>query len=304
MRAVFEALLRETENARPCVLVTISSVSGTAPRGPGTSMLVGEDGTRLAGTVGGGDAEWQAQSRAVTYLKAGKNGRETLTHGSGAKITLRFTCCPGPEKIPVRVLKEALSSGGGTLLVPKAGEASFLPDVKTEQTDGETLYLHLPPKERAILFGAGHVAKALCPLLNTLGFSVTVYDDRKELAQSSRFPEAEAVLTGPYSGDIAAVTNAKAEDYIVIMSASREKDEQILSHFTDRSYRYIGMLGSRQKAAAIRDSLTKKGVPEARLKEVHIPIGLDIGARTPEEVALSAAAELVKTRAETGSVTR
>lgn len=308
MRKVLEALLKELENGRVCELATILRVEGTAPREPGCTMLIGEDGTPLAGTVGGGSTEYHALETAAALLKNGENGEAVFTHGADipscrTEVTVRFTCCRPGDGLLIAALREALSRKEGTLRLLSAGGARFLPGVRPERPDGvEGTDLYLPSAERVVIFGAGHVAQALCPLLKTLGFSVTVYDERAELADSLHFSAADRVLAGPFSADIVKATGAGPEDCIVIMSATHATDEQILSRFTDRAYRYIGMLGSGKKAAAIRDSLMKKGVPEARLKNIHIPIGLDIGARTPEEVALSVAAELVGIRA--GTFTR
>lgn len=309
MKSVFATLLQELNNGKSCELVTILSVSGTAPREPGCSMLVGSGGRPLAGTVGGGRVEWQAVNRAAELLNAKESGEEVFAHGMktetdgsscGAKVMLRFSFCEAANAALVQALTEALSSGGGTLRLSPGGEASFRPGERvSEVLKEDILSLYLPPQDRVLLFGAGHVAQALVPLLRPLGFSVTVFDERSGLADPAHFPEARNVLNGSFSEDLPARTGAMPEDYIVIMSAAHSSDELILSHFMDRTYRYVGMLGSRKKAAAIRERLMKKGVPEARLNKVHIPIGLSIGARTPEEVALSVAAELVKTRAET-----
>lgn len=306
MRTVIEAWLNELDNGRACELVTILAVEGTAPREPGCTMVIGQDGRILAGTVGGGSVEYEAVKKAALLFKEGQSGEAVFEHGSGikneadfygAKVTLRFTYCGETMRTFLPSLREAFSADRGRLVVHPSGKIEFFAGSIPEETvkDG-ALCLYLPPKSRVLLFGAGHVAQALCPLLKTVGFSVTVCDERKELACRERFPQADGVLAAPFSEDIAELTGAGAEDFIVIMSATHRTDELILSRFADREYRYIGMLGSRRKAAAITGSLIEKGVPEARLKEVHVPIGLPIGARTPEEIALSVAAELVKVR--------
>lgn len=309
MKSVFSTLLKELDSGRACELVTILSVAGTAPREPGCTMLVGENGRQLAGTVGGGSTEWQALKKASELLRVKGNGETVFTHGyrteagamtCGADVTLRFTYCSDCDGSLIHPLKEALDADGGTLVLPPSGRGEFRADERPGSVFcDDTLFLYLPPADRVLLFGAGYVAQSLVPLLKPLGFTVTVFDERKDLADRLHFPEAHAVLTGSFSHDLPALTGAKNSDYIVIMSATHEQDEKILAQFCDRDYRYIGMLGSRNKATAIKDTLMKKGAPEARLSKVHIPIGLSIGACTPEEVALSVAAELVKTRAET-----
>lgn len=313
MKSVFFALLQELNTGHDCELVTILSVIGTAPREPGCTMLVGARASQLAGTVGGGCIEWQALKQADRLLTVKKSGEATFEHGCrteaedascGAVITLRFTYCAAGDTALIRALTDALNSDGGTLCLPEKGEAVFRQGAQQEAPFHEdTLSLYLPPPDRVLLFGAGHVAQALVPLLKPLGFTVFVYDNRKDIADEAHFPQADTVTAGPFSEDLALLTGAKATDYIVIMSAAHRSDELILSHFTDREYRYIGMLGSRKKAVSIKENLIKTGVPEARLHALHIPIGLSIGARTPEEVALSVAAELVSIRAQTRQLT-
>ena len=161
---------------------------------------------------------------------------------------------------------------------------------------GNAFILPLEVGERAVIFGAGHCAQALAPLLASVGFRVTVYDDRPALATPALFPQAERVICAPFDRIGEHIALAR-EDYIVAMSSTHDSDLCILRQALETEHAYTGMLGGRPKRAFIAGKLLEGGVPQARLERVHTPIGLSIGAVTPAEIAVSIAAELVMVRA-------
>jgi xanthine dehydrogenase accessory factor len=145
------------------------------------------------------------------------------------------------------------------------------------------------------IFGAGHVSSALCPLAKTVGFQVTVFDDRPEFANSSRFPEADNIFVRPFAqslDDFPFPPNA----FVVIMTRGHLNDYQVLRQVLGKSFRHIGMIGSRNKREVIFKALRQENFSEDLIKTVHTPIGLDIKAETPEEIAVSIVAELIQVR--------
>jgi len=148
-----------------------------------------------------------------------------------------------------------------------------------------------------IVFGAGHISVKLAPLLSLVGFKVVVVDDRSEFAQAARFPQAEALVVCDFvkSFDRLAFT---PETFVVIVTRGHLHDKVVLGQALRRPSRYIGMIGSRHKRDMIFRALLQEGVSEERIKQVHSPIGLDIGAETPEEIAVSIVAEMIRVRAE------
>lgn len=143
----------------------------------------------------------------------------------------------------------------------------------------------------AVIFGGGHVSLATAKLLKFIGFRVTVADDRTEFANVERFSMVDKVICAPFEK---AVSYDYPENAVfIIMTRGHENDYICLKALLDKKSRYIGMIGSKKKVKAIFDLLLKDGVSEEKIKEIHAPIGLEIGAKTPEEIAVSIAAQLL-----------
>lgn len=152
----------------------------------------------------------------------------------------------------------------------------------------------LPPA-LLYIFGAGHVAVNLYRIASNAGFDVIVIDDRESYANRERFPEAQRVLAEDFDDAMAKLTPSAAS-YIVIVTRGHRDDMRCLRWAVQTSARYIGMIGSKRKTIAIYKELVKEGVPSELFKRVHAPVGLDIGAVTPEEIAISITAELIAVR--------
>ena len=170
------------------------------------------------------------------------------------------------------------------------------------QSDGvmsgsETIYIELSfPRSRLILCGAGHVAGKLIPLAKSVGFRVTVIDIRDEAMVRERAAAAdEFILARSWAEGLARVPESD-DSFLIACAFNFDQDEEILSHLVRRRSAYIGMLASRYKRETIYNHLMERGIAEDTLSRVHSPVGLPIGAETPEEIALSIAAELVQVR--------
>jgi xanthine dehydrogenase accessory factor len=160
------------------------------------------------------------------------------------------------------------------------------------------LYLEAQhPAPALIIVGAGHIGRALSRLAATLGFSVTVLDDRREFANRELFPEARDVRVIDFQDPFAGLT-VGSETYVVLVTRGHKYDYDCILRLLRMNDRpaYLGMIGSRRRVRAAFEALRRDGVDPARLAAVRAPVGLDIGAETPEEIALAIAAELVATR--------
>jgi xanthine dehydrogenase accessory factor len=147
------------------------------------------------------------------------------------------------------------------------------------------------------IFGAGHVSAALCPLAKKVGFQVTVFDDRPEFADSHRFPEADGIIVRPFDRLLDhVIIGPKA--FVVIMTRGHLHDHQVLRQILKNHPRYIGMIGSLHKRGVIFESLRQENFSEDLIKSIHTPIGLNIQAETPEEIAVSIVAELIQVRSQ------
>jgi len=151
-----------------------------------------------------------------------------------------------------------------------------------------------PP--RLIIAGAGHVGKAVARHGHSLGFDVTIIDDRSAFANPENVPEAGQVICAGIADTVAALPKDR-DTYIVIVTRGHRNDGKVLAACVQSGAGYIGMIGSRRKALLIKNGLLEEGrATEAQLARVHCPVGLDIGAETVEEIAVSIAAELVAAR--------
>jgi xanthine dehydrogenase accessory factor len=152
----------------------------------------------------------------------------------------------------------------------------------------------LPPA-LLYIFGAGHIAVNLYKTAKNAGFDVTVIDDRAAYANRERFPEAQEVIAEDFDQAMARLTPNESA-YIVIVTRGHRDDMRVLRWAVQTQARYVGMIGSRRKTIAIFRELTKEGIPAERFERVHAPVGLDIGAITPEEIAVAITAELISVR--------
>jgi len=152
----------------------------------------------------------------------------------------------------------------------------------------------LPPAELYI-FGAGHVAASLYKVARIAGFEVTVVDERETYANRERFPEAQQVIAEDFDKATAQLSPNESS-YIVIVTRGHRDDMRVLRWAVQTQARYVGMIGSKRKTIGIFQELQKEGLPAHLFDRVHAPIGLDIGAITPEEIAVSITAELIAKR--------
>ncbi|MCG3159058.1 MAG: hypothetical protein JMDDDDMK_00034 [Acidobacteria bacterium] len=152
-----------------------------------------------------------------------------------------------------------------------------------------------PPLE-LIICGGGHVGQAVAKVGALLDFKITVIDDRAEFSSREKFPDPNVrLITDDF---LAALRSLKITpvSHVVIVTRGHRHDEICLREVIEKPARYIGMIGSRRRATTIREHMRRDGVAGEHLRRVHSPIGLDIGAMTPEEIALAILAEIVLTR--------
>ncbi len=303
MKELFEALLGRLTKGLPMVMVSVIESSGSAPRGPGARMLVDENG-RAFGTVGGSAIEYQAILEAAALLETdGCFIREFSLH-SQATADLDMVC-GGDMKILLQHIGPAytglchaamdkIASGEAAYLVTELASgkmrlaSEFVEDSGffTQQVSGMgTVYV----------FGGGHVAQALVPLLARAEFSVVVLDDRPEFANAALFPDAMAAQLVDFERLEGMEINA--HDYVVIMTRGHSYDQVVLGQMLKTPAQYIGMMGSRGKRAHIYANLLGQGHSQADIDRVHSPIGLPIQAETPFEIGVSIVAELIQFRA-------
>lgn len=151
------------------------------------------------------------------------------------------------------------------------------------------------PPATLYIFGAGHVALSLYKVARLAGFEVTVVDDRESYANRERFPEARDIFADDFERAMQQLAPGETA-YMVIVTRGHRDDMRVLRWAVQQPARYLGMIGSRRKVVAIYKELEKEGLPREQLLRVHAPVGLDIGAITPEEIAVAIVAELIAIR--------
>ncbi len=150
------------------------------------------------------------------------------------------------------------------------------------------------PQPTLYIFGGGHVSMALAQAAHTAGFAIGVIDDRETFANAQRFPMAREVYTSYQEAFERLQPNASS--YLVIVTRGHKDDMRVLAWAVGTQARYIGMIGSKRKVISVYKALEKEGIPAEKFERVHAPVGLEIGALTPEEIAISITAELIGVR--------
>jgi xanthine dehydrogenase accessory factor len=150
------------------------------------------------------------------------------------------------------------------------------------------------PQPMLYIFGGGHVSMALANAANNVGFAIGVIDDREQFANAQRFPMAREVFTS-YE-DAFAKIQPNPSTYLLIVTRGHRDDMRVLAWAVKTGARYIGMIGSKRKVLSVYQALEREGFSPDLFKGVHAPVGLEIGALTPEEIAISISAELIAVR--------
>ena len=334
MKESARQILEAMSAGRDLVLVTIVDSKGSTPRGSGSQMLASCEGL-VCGTIGGGALEGHALSEARLVAQRGLCKLEDLALRPQPTNELNMICGGDATLLYVpigaasdiwrkvaqellRVIEERIPSY--LVLGCHEGEASFagevallsfdgavlagscalsggqLAGVSTRQMVGEYFVMPVVLPTRAIVFGGGHVGKATIAALSRVGFACTLFECRPEFAQAIRVPEAEEIILGDYFNVDASLSLGK-DDYVLIMTNSHSSDFAVLEQVLRQPLAYVGFMGSRRKIATARARLLEAGVSEADIDAVHMPIGLKIEAETPEEIAVSVAAECILHRA-------
>jgi xanthine dehydrogenase accessory factor len=241
-------------------------------------------------------------------LKAMKDGRPA------ALVTVVETQGSAPREAGARMLVYADGSGVGTIgggaveyeaqnramaAIEAGTPQRFTPNLAQDlgMACGGSMDIFIEPLVRPpqlIMFGAGHVAHEVAPVALRLGFQVTVVDARPEQATSARFPGCKLRVEAPK--DAADGLRCGPDTWVLIVTHGHAQDLDVLRALVDQPTAWLGAIASKRKVAKFFAKLLEEGVPQAQLDRVSSPVGLDIGAQTPAEIAISVAAEWVRVR--------
>ena len=280
------------EKVAVCALVR---TRGSTPQKAGAIMLVLGDGKTL-GTIGGGCVEAEVRTRALQQMGGGASRLMSfdLNHDMGWDDGL---VCGGVMDVAV----EIITSTAGALPYRHAHQqlemgqpVQLQISVADEQQKPIRFELPLEPTPQLIIAGAGHVGAALATVARQMDFAVTVIDDRPDFASRDRFPDS-TLRIGPVEEELGKLCLGPGS-YVVIVTRGHRRDAMALAAVVQSSAKYVGLIGSKRKIVQIFQALAEQGISAEQLQRVHAPIGLNIGAVTPGEIAVSIAAELVAVR--------
>ena len=306
MRVLAE-LAKRAAQGKASALATVVATEGSSPAKSAMRMLVGESG-RVSGTVGGGHVEASIEQAARETLASGKHTMLSFTFDDDMADEGGLICGGTIRVLVERVEPPALwaaravdvfARGRRAALVARIGDSvereliegdaadEYLRDEKP-RVDG-TQFIEPLFRPRCILLGAGHVGRAVARIAAEAGFGVAIVEDRAEQAAQL---EAERVVVGGLVDGLQEL-DPGPDDYVVVMTRGTGLDLDCVRAGLSSRVRYVGLLASRRKRDRIVEALANEGVDTERL---HAPIGLDLGALSAGEIAVSVVAQLIKVR--------
>ena len=229
----------------------------------------------------------------VTQLSGpGEIGSKLLIHEDGATAgTLGNALL---DSIVVEQATRFLSSHEGTRMF---SISDFAPDFPSAR-ETSLLFERLQPAPRLVVCGAGHVGASLARLAAFAGYQTTLIDDRAEFVKREKFPEKQIdlVLMDDWSSAVRDAVGNGLGVSVAVVTRGHNEDEQCMRAIVPANPDYVGLIGSKRRTSIVIERLREAGIPDEQLRKIHAPIGLDIGAVTPEEVALAILAEIVAER--------
>lgn len=328
MRNMLKIIHNKLTHGEALVLVTVIASSGATPRGAGARMLVCKEG-RICGTIGGGAVEYRSEQIAAEVLaeKTSLGHDFTLTKDDvqnlgmicGGACNVFFHYIPAGDEHTIMLCEEAeaqFRKGNALWLLTDVGangqmglyaeDLGFwgisVPENLTlsrhPERTGNIFAEQINSSGKVYIFGGGHVAQELVPVLSHVGFRCVVMDDREEFTKKELFPGAEEVICGDLTHlkDYLSIGN---EDYVCVMTRGHAYDTVIQAQVLKCRPTYCGVIGSAFKAAGVRKTLKEEyGLLDEELDLVTTPIGLNIKGETPAEIAISIAAQMILHRAE------
>lgn len=301
-------LLRDA-GARRVAMATLLAARGGSPRPLGAKLFVGEDG-RLLGSVSiGGCVDSRVVEHGERLLRSGRAERVTVAVDDAEAIELGLNCGAefdlliepiglGEDDPAVRAYVEAarLSREGRAAFVVTRFEPGHPPEreVRTEAPDMPGVFVdRIAPADTLVLVGGSDVAAALARFARILGLHVIVVDDRDRHATRERFAGADVHVGMPAE---LVRPHLTAGAFVVLTSHDYRHELPVLRLALRSPVRYVGMLAGRKRSDAMRSLLREDGLTEAEVARLHAPVGLDLGGREPEEIALSIAAQIIAVR--------
>ena len=297
---------------RGAVLATVVETWGSAPRRAGSQMVVSGDG-QIEGSVSGGCVEGAVMVEALEALEVGEarmlefgvSDGDAFAVGMACGGTIRILVEPVGAVLPIEILMELVDARAGRVAVAyvvdiEAGErvivregfeAGFRMDRSGLEEDGRFVAIH-NPSLRLIIVGAVHIAQALVPMAHIAGFDPVIVDPRAAFGSEARFPGQRIVAEWP--DEALHEIGLDARTGVVLLTHDPKLDDPALVAALGSEVFYIGALGSKRTHASRVARLEQAGFTQSDIARIHGPVGLDLGAAGPAEIAVSVLAEVVQ----------
>jgi xanthine dehydrogenase accessory factor len=306
-------ILKTISSEKKIVLLVVSESSNSSPGRQGFKMAVTED-AEMIGTIGGGIMEKDMIEYSLGLL-FGKETRliKKLYHSDKTNFEKSGLICGGFQTIIFSVLDKShfqtIENILSSISQKQNGKLSVMPGKieyqQTENIQPNTFHYNSDEDWKyaenlglpliAYIAGGGHVGLAVSRVMKLLGFHVIVFDHREDVYTIEQNKFADEIIICKYE-EIENRIIESDRSYIIIVTPMHAGDKDSLKSVINKNVKYIGMMGSQRKIKSIFDALTGEGVDKELLKKVHTPIGLEIEAETPEEIAISIAAEIIKVK--------
>ena len=330
MNDLSDTIRRWREDGETIALATVVHVEGSAPRGEGAKMLISGSG-KIAGSVSGGCVESAVAAEAEAVLASGQPKMvryginrnmmwdvglacggtidvfiQSLERGSAVDFdpgAVGWTIVRGPDRVGecgiARIQENGAWTAGGAVgalgaeLAREAADAARSGAAGLHRLGDYEVFIDPHVRQpRLLIVGAVHIATALCEFASAAGFSVSVVDPRERLNNRERFPSADACIVGWPQDELPKIA-CDENTFVAVLTHDDKFDDPTLDYVLRRRVRYAGAIGSKKTQALRRQRLLDAGIPVDAIDGLHAPIGLDIGAQTPQEIALAILAEMI-----------
>lgn len=328
LKDFWQKIYRELKANRSVILAMVMEKKGSAPRGVGAHMLILADGTTID-TIGGGNLEYLTVEEAKKNLKEFKSVVKTfsLTNTEagnsgmvcGGQLKVMLYCFQPKDLTQVEKSLKLINSQTKFVININWQDDNFslkIYDFKEDFSEKDKLkhktYLQenhenniisgkyfevMKQSPRVFLFGGGYVAQEVAKLLPNLEFEYNIIEERIEFAQRKLFPEAKHIIVVDFA-DFAHQVEIKSTDYAIVVTNGHTKDTVVLKTLLKNPPCYIGVIGSKHKKLYVEKYLQEQGFEKELIQKIVMPIGLNIKADTPAEIAISIVAQLIQKRAE------
>lgn len=308
-----EIALRWTEDGKSAAIATVVQTWGSAPRPVGSQLAISSEG-ELAGSVSGGCVEGAVVAEAMELMLTGQtlvmefgvSDDQAFAVGLACGGQIRVMIEPVGTGVPVQMLRDLVAAraarqavayvvhpdtGARRLAGPEEFGPRFRNDASGFEEDGHFIAIHNPPLRLAIV-GAVHIAQPLAQMADLAGYDMLICDPRESFASEGRFPGK--TLSHDWPDEALEAFGLDARTAVVTLTHDPKLDDPAILSALRSDVFYIGCLGSTRTHAKRLDRLMQQGIAQADLDRIHGPVGLDIGARSPAEIAVSIMAELTQ----------